>query len=145
MDLEKLCAEGRCDKENGTWKTDEKDRVVFNEDLSKFIEDHPEMRSQMGGWQGKVGQFTSLLGDYLPNSLSDKVAEAYAGTHDTFNSPIWYGPDGNVKQGLSETQRTVDEVTNYLNVIPATPFALSVLLPPEVWNAIQVGIKVVKP
>jgi filamentous hemagglutinin len=152
VDVEKICGADRCEKnEDGSLKKNEKGQILFignaetGDNLKAYVDANPDFRSQMGGLQGKLGQLTSLLGDYAPGSLSDKVAEAYSGTHDTFNSPIWYGPDGNIKPGMTTAQQAVGEVTNYLNVIPATPFALSVLLPPEVWNAIQVGIKVVKP
>jgi filamentous hemagglutinin len=71
----------------------------------------------------------------------DKLTEAYAGTHDMLNSFIWYDSLGNGKSLRdSPVLRTVGNVTNQTNVVIATPFALSVLLPPEVWNAISVGI-----
>lgn len=79
--------------------------------------------------------------DYEKGSFWDKLAEAYAGTHDTFNSVIWYDKLGNTKNLDKSLVGTFGDVTNITNVGVATPFALSVFLPPEVWNAITTLIK----
>ena len=79
-----------------------------------------------------------LLGmqfEYVANSFMDKLAEAYSGTHDTLNSIIWYDELGNGKNLKSSILDQVGNLTNKTNVVLATPFALSVLLPPEIWNA----------
>lgn len=69
------------------------------------------------------------------------MAEAYAGTHDTLNSKIWYDAQGNIRSGVEQTfVGRVGDFANYTNVILASPFALSVLLPPEVWSAVLVGL-----
>jgi len=52
----------------------------------------------------------------------------------------WYGPDGNIKPGMTEEQKQRGEIMNKVNVVLATPFALSALLPPEVWNAIGTAV-----
>lgn len=72
---------------------------------------------------------------------SHKIAEAYAGAHDIPNSGTWYAPDGTVKQNMTESERTTGEAQNKLNVLLATPFALSVLLPIEVWAAIGAALQ----
>ncbi len=66
----------------------------------------------------------------------DKLAEAYSGTHDTLNSFIWYDELGNGKKLDGTLIGEIGNATNISNVVLATPFALSVLLPPEVWNAV---------
>jgi len=109
-------------------------------DLKKLLDDNPQWRSPMGGWQGAAGQLKPL-GDYVPGSFPDKLAEAYSGTHDTFNSSTWYGPDGTTKRGMSEAEKSFGELLNKANVLLATPFGLATLLPPEVWNAILIGLK----
>ena len=157
VDVNKLCKEKRCEEVTGPdgttiWATDAAGNIkmkAFDDDkkpinLVRLLEANPDWRSPMGGWQGGVGQLTPL-GDYPPGSLFDKLAEAWAGPHDTFNRPTWYGPDGNIRPGMTKGQEIAGEVTNYANVVLVTPFALSTLLPPEVWNAIWIGIKVVKP
>lgn len=74
--------------------------------------------------------------DYVPGSFWDRLAEAYSGTHDTLNSIIWYDNLGNGKKLDGTVIGKVGDITNMTNVPVATPFALSVLLPPEVWNAV---------
>ena len=93
--------------------------------------------------QGGSGQ-TKLLGfqfEYAQNSFWSKLAEAYSGTHDTLNSFIWYDELGNGKKLDHTLLGNIGDITNSTNVIPASPFALSVLLPPEVWNSIFMLIK----
>ena len=94
----------------------------------------------MGGFQGKLGQFSFF--DYLPGSVWDRVAEAYAGPHDKLNSFIWYDNSGNIKTGLDGSLLgRIGEVTNYANVLLATPFAISTLIPPGTVQAINIQIK----
>lgn len=82
--------------------------------------------------------------NYAKGSFWDKLAEAYAGPHDTFNSPIWYDDLRNGKNLKGSLIGTIGEVTNTTNVVVATPFALSALLPPEVWNAIATALRAIK-
>lgn len=85
-----------------------------------------------------------LLGiefDYVKGSLWDKLAEAYAGTHDTLNSVIWYDDLGNSKSLGGSLVGRIGTTTNITNVGVATPFALSVFLPLEVWNSIFIASK----
>jgi filamentous hemagglutinin len=82
--------------------------------------------------------------NYAKGSFWDKLAETYAGPHDTLNSPIWYDDLGNGKNLKGSLIGTIGEVTNTTNVVIATPFALSTLLPPELWNAIATGLKAIK-
>jgi len=79
--------------------------------------------------------------EYAAGSFWDKLAEAYSGTHDTLNSIIWYDELGNGKNLDNTLIGKVGEAANYTNVFIATPFAYSVLLPPEVWNAVFALIK----
>jgi filamentous hemagglutinin len=100
----------------------------------------------MGGHQGGDGVM-GLFGvtiAYQKGSLFDKIAESYAGTHDKFNSFIWYDKRGNAKKLDGTATGMVGDLTNWTNVGVATPFALSTLLPPEVWNAIATSINASK-
>lgn len=57
------------------------------------------------------------------------------------NRKIWYDAQGNIKQGVEKTAvGAVGDITNYTNVVVATPFALAALLPREVWQAISLAI-----
>ena len=79
--------------------------------------------------------------DYAAGSFWDKLAESFAGTHDTLNSIIWYDKLGNGKKLNGTPIGKIGEVTNMANVSIASPFALSVLLPPEIWNTVFTLIK----
>jgi filamentous hemagglutinin len=149
------CAEGRCEEDKSTasgYKENPDGTVMFKPTddlgntitLAQFIQQHQDWRSELGGHQGDKGQI-ALLGvqfDYEKGSFWDKLAEAYAGTHDTLNSFIWYDSHGNSKNLHRTMLGSIGEVTNIINVPVSTPFALSVLLPPEVWNAISTLAKV---
>lgn len=141
MNLDVLCADGRCresDNELG-WETNPDGTVRFYGDLKALLSDPEYKRSVMGGDQGKVGLFAFF--DYESGSSWDKLAEAYAGTHDTLNSFIFYDEHGNIKKGVTgTTEGKIGEFLNYTNVAVATPFALSEILPPEIWHAILVTV-----
>jgi len=137
--LSDWCADGRCQKD-GTTKTGYAENpdgtVKFNPTdkdgnpitLTAFIEKTQSWRSELGGHQGGLGQM-KLLGiqfDYEKGSFWDKLAETYAGTHDTLNSVIWYDHLGNTKNLDKLLLGTLGDFTNMTNVGVATPFALSV-------------------
>ena len=145
------CAEGRCEKDDstqtgyaenpdGTVKLTPKDKEGNEITLTQFVEQNPTWRSELGGHQGGKGQIAlpGIQFDYEKESFWDKLAEAYSGTHDMLNSPIWYDKNGNSKKLDGRLIGNIGEVTNMTNVLVATPFALSVLLPPEVWNTINI-------
>ncbi len=150
--LEAWCAkggEGACQKDSTTtsgYRQNPDGTVIFkpvdasgnNLTIEAFIGQHQELRSELGGVQGAAGQM-KLLGfqfEYAANSFWDKLAEAYAGTHDTLNSVIWYDKLGNGKNLDRTALGQIGNITNSTNVVVATPFALSVLLPPEIWNTV---------
>jgi len=58
---------------------------------------------------------------------------------------VIYHPDGNIKTGLTEEQRQAGELQNKVNVLLATPYALSTLLPPELLQALRVAIMEARP
>jgi filamentous hemagglutinin len=106
-------------------------------------QDNPKIVSTLGGFQGGPGQVTIPLAGsiyYQPGSFLDNLIEAYAGTHDTFNSGTWYDAQGNDKN-LTGTTQAVGNITNYTNVIFATPFAASVYFTPGTWNALSALLK----
>ncbi|CAG0976103.1 filamentous hemagglutinin [Methylophilaceae bacterium] len=134
VNINELCRNDRC-------TTNEDGSLTFTGNLAEFLqsEEGERMRSTMGGFQGAKGLFAFF--DYEAGTIWDTIAEAYAGTHDMLNSSTWYDAQGNIKAGVEETiTGKVGNITNYTNVLLATPFALSVLLPPEVWNAIMVSV-----
>lgn len=156
--LSDWCAEGRCTEAPADART--KSGYVENPDgtvkfnpgvnadgkpmtLTQFVDANQSWRSELGGHQGGLGQM-KLFGtqfNYEKGSFWDKLAEAYSGTHDTLNSPIWYDKLGNSKNLDNTLIGNIGDITNMTNVVLATPFALSVILPPEVWNSILTLIK----
>ncbi|MES2636445.1 MAG: adhesin, partial [Pseudomonadota bacterium] len=145
------CDKGRCVGDKSTvsdYAEDENGRVKLTMALDEFktLRVYQEQRSPLGGHQGEQGQMNiaGIQFDYVAGSFWDKLAEAYAGTHDTLNSFIWYDKLGNSKKLDGTLIGKIGDVTNMTNVPLATPFALSVLLPPEVWNAVFTAIKSTK-
>lgn len=114
--------------------------------ISQFIESNPKLISPLGGHQGDDGRIgtETFYFEYASHSFLDKLVESFAGTHDTLNSFIWYDELGNGKK-LEGLTKVIGDVTNATNVPLATPFALSVLLPPEVWNAALATLRMAKP
>lgn len=145
VDLEKICADDRCLKDaNGNWLRDEQGRVKLNPvdasgnpiNLNELLAANPGWRSPMGGWQGALGRFAVF--DYKLGSVWDRIAEAYAGPHDMLNSGIWYDSLGNIKTGVAgSVLGHLGNVANYTNVILASPFALSALIPSGTLQAIR--------
>ena len=150
------CADGRCTKAPDDARTESgylenpDGTVIFtptNKEgnpitLTQFVDQHQELRSPLGGVQGGSGQMAlGIQFEYAAGSFWDKLAEAYAGTHDKLNSFIWYDDLGNGKNLDKTMIGKIGEAGNYVNVLAATPFALSVLLPPEVWNSVFMLMK----
>ena len=155
--LSDWCAEGRCEKApddaptKSGYKENPDGTVIFSPKdqngnvitLDSFIELYQSWRSPMGGHQGDNGQMVlaGMKFEYDQGSFLDKLAESYAGTHDILNSPIWYDTLGNGKNLEGTVIGKIGDVLNITNVGLATPIAMSVLLPPEIWHTI---IKVIK-
>ena len=152
--LEDWCDKRRCDPDPTTtsgYKENPDGTVKFNPGvdaegkritISQFIDQHQELRSPLGGVQGASGQMAlGVQFEYVAGSFWDRLAEAYAGTHDMLNSIIWYDRLGNGKNLDKTTIGQIGEAANYANVLSATPFALSVLLPQEVWSAVFMYVK----
>lgn len=74
-------------------------------------------------------------------SLTGKGWKFASETHDTLNSVIWYDELSNGKDLDGTILGNIGNTTNMTNVPLAIPFALSVLLPPEVLNTIFALIK----
>jgi len=99
---------------------------------------------ETGGIQGWAG---TLFGEpYAAGSWQDKLIEAFGGTHDLIGGqlPGGYDAQGNTKRGVSETERFIRDRGSELALIPSLPFAMSELLPPEVWQGISIFLKAAK-
>ena len=115
--------------------------------LDEFLAtpDGKKMEGSTGGVQGYKG---TLFGTpYEAGSWQDKLIESFAGPHDMIGGKLsgLYDSQGNIKQGMSDTERAV---YNYgvttTAILPSIPFAAAQGLPPEVWNAVSVLLKAAK-
>ena len=152
IDLAAWCDKGRCDEDPATvsnYKENPDGTVIFKpqgEDKESSVKTLTEfldtdigkgLRSPLGGIQGGEGYLLGM--PYSKDSVLSNLVESYAGTHDMLNSFIWYDSLGNSKP-LTGIAKAAGETMNAANVLFATPFAMSVFLPPEVWNLIVMGI-----
>jgi RHS repeat-associated protein len=97
--------------------------------------------SPLGGLQGGPGEFFGY--SYTKGSFQDYVFEAYAGPHDYLNNPIWYDAVGNIKLGMIKGNPLyyIGNVTNWVNVILATPLVVCSVTPEFVIDDIFVHKK----
>jgi len=111
---------------------------------SRYDASNPTGISPLGGQQGGQGflgitwNSQPLIGwNYAPNSWQDHLVEAFSGTHDTFNRPVWYDSMGNIRQGMSTLAQYGGEVWNALMIAPAIPFAAASVIQPYTYSAIS--------
>jgi len=93
------------------------------------------------GWKG------TLFGiPYAAGSWQDNLIEAFGGTHDFIGGQVTglYDAQGNTKRGMSETERFIRDRISEVALLPSSPFAMSELLPPEVWKAISIFVGAAK-
>lgn len=121
--------------------------VQFLGDLDEFMltGDGRKMPGDTGGVQGLKG--TLFGGPYEAGSWADKLIEAFAGPHDFIGGDLsgLYDSDGNIRRGMSDAQRSLYDRWVTTSAIPiAAPFAAAQGLPPNVWNAISIFLKLAK-
>ncbi len=157
IDLDILCGLDleRCNyKEDGERKfleINDNGEVVFNGgdsriSLNAFMEsdEAKKMRGLTGGVQGAKGTLFGI--PYEAGSWQDQLIEAFAGTHDLIGGALsgLYDQQGNIQQGMSDFRRTSHDRVADIAVLPSTPFALSELLPADVWLAVSILIKEIR-
>jgi RHS repeat-associated protein len=92
----------------------------------------------LGFVQGLPGRMFNI--PYPPGGFVDRfVTEPFSGTHDVFNSGIWYDPLGNGRS-LSGAAALFGNVMNGVNVLLAAPFAAAALLPPGIVDALTARV-----
>lgn len=105
---------------------------------SRFDAANPGAISPFGGCQGCKGYFgliwngrpVSGFGSfYSAGSWQDHLLEAYGGVHDYLNKPTWYDQSGNIRQGMSRSGQFFGNITNFTNLIVATPFVAASVVP----------------
>jgi filamentous hemagglutinin len=98
-----------------------------------------KMAGATGGVQGVKG--TLFGSEYAAGSWQDKLIESFAGSHDFIGGKAsgLYDAQGNIKRGMSDTERAIYDKGITLVAIPlAAPFAAAEGMSPEIWKAIGI-------
>lgn len=112
-----------------------------------FITEHPEGKKMPGPTGGIQGYIGTLFGTpYKAGSWQDKLIESFAGTHDVIGGQLTglYDEQGNATRGRPEALIKAHDTWSAVAIVPSAPFAMSELLPPEVWQAISIFLRNVK-
>ncbi|MDO9419610.1 MAG: hemagglutinin repeat-containing protein [Herminiimonas sp.] len=154
-DLDNICGKNneRCvttKDSNGIEILDLKDgKVQWNREavngmtLFQYL-DSTEGQKAAGATGGIQGWKGTLFGEpYAAGSWQDKLIESFGGTHDFLGGQVTglYDEQGDTKRGRSNVQKAFHETWSVLAIVPSTPFAMSELLPPEVWQAISILLR----
>ncbi|MFM7759478.1 MAG: hypothetical protein ACKO6R_01240, partial [Burkholderiaceae bacterium] len=157
MDLDVLCGTNydRClTSEKGGEKfikLNEAGQVIFSESKSNIslfqflqTDEGKKLAGLTGGIQGAKGTLFGV--PYSVGSWQDHLIEAFAGTHDFVGGRLsgLYDKDGNIIQGLSNTERMLHDRWADIAIIPSAPFALAERLSPALWQAISIMLKEAK-
>jgi len=152
-DLDLLCGPSneRCKTvtdQNGVKILDlnSKGQVQFDEKAAgmsweKFLAtpEGQKMAGSTGGVQGVAGTLFGFA--YEKGSWQDKLIESFAGSHDFIGGKAsgLYDEQGNIKRGMSDTERAVYDKGITIGAIPlAAPFAAAEGMSPEMWKAIGI-------
>ena len=155
VDLDILCGADnkRCaTNSDGSLKLNERGQVVFlpseadGKTLAEFLEtdEGKKAAGATGGIQGWKGTLFGVA--YAAGSWQDRLIEAFGGTHDVIGGTAsgLYDAQGNIKRGMSGTERTTYNVWSGVAILPSAPFAAAELLPPEVWQAVAIFLRAAK-
>jgi filamentous hemagglutinin len=157
IDLDVLCGTNydRClTSEKGGEKfikLNEAGQVIFSESKSNIslfqflqTDEGKKLAGLTGGIQGAKGTLFGV--PYSVGSWQDHLIEAFAGTHDFVGGRLsgLYDKDGNIIQGLSNTERMLHDRWADIAIIPSAPFALAERLSPALWQVISIILKEAK-
>lgn len=103
-----------------------------------------KMFGPTGGIQGIKGTLFGI--PYKAGSWQDNLIESFAGAHDYIGGKLTglYDNKGNIKRGMSESERNSYDSGAVLAIVPAAPFAAAEFLPPAIWSAISVVLQSAK-
>lgn len=139
LDLDIICGKKneRCAKDNnGNLLKNQNGNHVYEGD-----EDYPTFDALLkskdaNGLYGMTGGFQPIQGGwyvggkpiiYKKGSWSDRLVEAFSGTHDYLGGQIWgwYGKDGNTSRNRGKFEKIGSGVTAGVAIPVSAPFALS--------------------
>jgi filamentous hemagglutinin len=154
VSLELVCGDGyeRCEKSKTTGELilDSKQRVIFIGDSEKIrnledflaSEDGKKMAGITGGVQGAKGTLYGI--PYAPGSWIDRLVESFAGAHDMIGGKVVgvYNEKGNIKDQRGPVVGRIQDYWSLTGaVVASSPFAMSTLLPSDVWTAISIFLR----
>jgi filamentous hemagglutinin len=153
VDLDRLCGESRCEKnDDGSLRLDALGRVQFKEDkagnsLYKFLDIHPDgqkMSGLTGGVQGAQGTIGGI--DYKSGDFNDRWLEQFAGPHDFIGGTLsgLYDKEGNAKRGRDDATKIAHEIWSVLAILPSAPLALAHGQSAEEWKILNTLLKILK-
>ena len=82
-----------------------------------------------------------------PGSWQDKLIESFGGSHDFIGGTRTglYDEQGNITRGRSAATKIIQETWSATGaIVTSAPFAMSELLPPEVWKGISIFLGAAK-
>ncbi len=155
VDLDLLCGvdNARCKTTEDGMLALVDGKVQWNRDganglsLTQWLNESPDAEKMYGPTGGVQGWEGTLFGrSYTSGSWQDKLIEAFSGTHDVLGGQVTglYDEQGNIKRGMSKTESAAYNAWSSVAILPSTPFAMSELLPPPVWNAISIFLGAAK-
>jgi len=154
VDLDIICgkANERCETHaDGSLLLDGNGMVKFDSKsigmtLAEFLrtDKGKEAIGATGGIQGGRGTLFGV--SYEPGSVVDKLVEAFAGSHDMIGGKLsgLYDIEGNAARGRSGLVSSAHEAWSIVAIAPSAPFAMSEILPPEVWQAVSIFLRAMK-
>lgn len=104
---------------------------------------------QISRWNvGATGGFQPVKGGwYLPGltipyekgSISDKLVESFAGTHDYIGGQMWgwYGDDGNTSRNRNKFQNAASSTTTVVAIPASAPAALADFLNSDIFQLLN--------
>ncbi len=96
------------------------------------------MAGATGGVQSVAGTLFGV--PYAAGSWQDQLIESFAGSHDFIGGKLTglYDEQGNIKRGMSTTEKFVHDRLAEITIPIAAPFAAAEGMSPEVWKAIGI-------
>ncbi|MDP4837895.1 MAG: hypothetical protein NWS01_12230 [Burkholderiales bacterium] len=97
----------------------------------------PELANAADKADGIQNNITWNAGNHL---------DSFGGTHDMIGGKLsgLYDEQGNIKRGMSRSEKALNNRWSEAAIPIATPFAAAQGLSPEVWNAIGILLKATK-
>jgi filamentous hemagglutinin len=152
LNLDVICGadNSRCKKDNmGNLQKDANGNYIYEgDDKYPTFADLMKDKKAVGGMFGATGGFQPVKGGwYLPGltipyekgSISDKLVESFAGTHDYIGGQMWgwYGDDGNTSRNRNKFQNAASSTTTVVAIPASAPAALADFLNSDIFQLLN--------